>query len=57
MSFLRFLVAYQIIWDFLDSVHERAPGQANGRQLHLALIDALAPTRPVGDYYATAPLA
>jgi tetraprenyl-beta-curcumene synthase len=50
---LRLLVAYQIIWDFLDSVHERGAtgGEQNGRQLHLALIDALDPTRTIGDYY------
>jgi len=52
-SLLRLLVAYQIIWDFLDSASERAAaaGQANGRQLHLALIDALDPARPISDYY------
>jgi tetraprenyl-beta-curcumene synthase len=52
-SLLRLLVAYQIIWDFLDSVSERGAGagQANGRQLHLALIDALDPSRPLSDYY------
>jgi tetraprenyl-beta-curcumene synthase len=52
-SLLRLLVAYQIIWDFLDSVSERGAGagQANGRQLHLALIDALDPARPLSDYY------
>ena len=50
---LRLLVAYQILWDFLDNVSERgAPaGQANGRRLHLALIDALDPGRPISDYY------
>jgi tetraprenyl-beta-curcumene synthase len=53
LALLRLLVAYQIIWDFLDSVNEHgAPaGQANGRQLHLALIDALDPARPISDYY------
>jgi tetraprenyl-beta-curcumene synthase len=52
-SLLRLLVAYQIIWDFLDSVNERGAtaGQTNGRQLHLALIDALDPERPISDYY------
>jgi tetraprenyl-beta-curcumene synthase len=52
-SLLRLLVAYEIIWDFLDSVNERgaASGQANGQQLHLALIDALDPARPISDYY------
>jgi tetraprenyl-beta-curcumene synthase len=51
--FLRLLVAYQVIWDFLDSVSERgaASGERNGRQLHLALVDALDPQRPISDYY------
>lgn len=53
LSLLRLLVAYQIIWDFLDSVNERGAhvGVLNGRQLHLALIDALDPARPISDYY------
>ncbi len=52
-NLLRVLVAYEIIWDFLDCVNERGAdaGQANGRQLHLALIDALDVTRPISDYY------
>jgi tetraprenyl-beta-curcumene synthase len=52
-SLLRLLVAYQIIWDFLDSVNERGAhvGVANGRQLHLALVDALDPGRSISDYY------
>lgn len=52
-NLLRLLVAYQIIWDFLDSVHEHdaTAGERNGRQLHLALIDALDPDRPIADYY------
>jgi tetraprenyl-beta-curcumene synthase len=52
-NLLRLLVAYEIIWDFLDSVNERgaAAGQINGRQLHIALIDALDPSRPISDYY------
>jgi tetraprenyl-beta-curcumene synthase len=52
-ALLRLLVAYEITWDFLDSVNERGAkaGQENGRQLHLALIEALDPSRPVSDYY------
>jgi tetraprenyl-beta-curcumene synthase len=52
-SLLRLLVAYEIAWDFLDSVNERgaAAGQVNGRQLHLALIEALDPGEPISDYY------
>jgi tetraprenyl-beta-curcumene synthase len=56
-SLLRLLVAYEIIWDFLDSVNERAAaaGLANGLQLHLALIDALDPERAISDYYQHSP--
>jgi tetraprenyl-beta-curcumene synthase len=50
---LRLLVAYEIMWDFLDSVNERGAnrGQVNGRQLHLALVEALDPDLPTSDYY------
>ena len=50
---LRLLVAYEIMWDFLDSANERgaAEGQANGRQLHLALVDALDREATPSDYY------
>lgn len=56
-SYLRLLVAYQIIWDYLDSVNERSvsAGIANGRQLHLALVDALDPAAPIRDYFAHSP--
>lgn len=48
---LRLLVAYQTIWDFLDNVSERDAGEANSRQLHLALSEALDPEAPISDYY------
>jgi tetraprenyl-beta-curcumene synthase len=51
LPLLRLLVAYQLIWDYLDSVHERYPTEDNGRQLHLALIDALRPGEPQADFY------
>ncbi len=56
-NYLRLLVAYQIIWDYLDSVNERGAhaGIANGRQLHFALFDALNPGGPKRDYYAHSP--
>lgn len=52
-NLLRLLVAYEIIWDFLDCVNERGAceGTDNGRQLHLALIEALDPAAPMSDYY------
>jgi tetraprenyl-beta-curcumene synthase len=53
LDLLRLLVAYEIIWDFLDSANEHGAcaGTANGRQLHLALIEALDPSVPMSDYY------
>jgi tetraprenyl-beta-curcumene synthase len=50
-ALLRLLVAYETILDFLDDVSERHATEANGRELHLALVDALDPTRPIADYY------
>lgn len=56
-TLVRLLVAYEIIWDFLDNVNERsaAAGVANGLQLHLALIDALDTERPIANYYKFLP--
>lgn len=56
-NLLRLLVAYQIMWDFLDNVSERgaAAGRANGEQLHTALIDALDHLRAVQDHYRSHP--
>lgn len=53
LCLLRLLVTYQVMWDFLDCVseHGAGAGQANGLQLHLALVDALDPSRPISDYY------
>lgn len=50
---LRALVAHELIWDFLDCVSERgaASGDANGLQLHRALVDSLDPGAPMADYY------
>jgi tetraprenyl-beta-curcumene synthase len=52
-ALLRLLVRYQVIWDFLDCLNERAAerGTRNGRQLHLALVEALDPGAPISDYY------
>jgi tetraprenyl-beta-curcumene synthase len=54
---LRLLVAYELIWDFLDTVNEHgaSSGQANGCQLHVALVDALDSRRPISDYYSHHP--
>jgi tetraprenyl-beta-curcumene synthase len=51
---LRVLSAYELIWDFLDTADEHATkfgGVRNGKQLHLALFDALDPSCPASDYY------
>lgn len=48
---LKMLVTHELIWDFLDSVNERAPSKANGVQLHRAILDSLNPERPTADYY------
>jgi tetraprenyl-beta-curcumene synthase len=50
---LRLLVAYEIMGDFLDSLVERGAhaGIVNGRQLHLALVEAVDIDRPISDYY------
>ncbi|MGN6189565.1 MAG: DUF2600 family protein [Conexibacter sp.] len=56
-TLLRLLAVYQIMLDYLDSISERPSLDpiANGRQLHLALVDALAPGEPISDYYAHHP--
>lgn len=50
-NLLRLLVTYETILDYLDEVSERHPTEANGRELHRALVDALDPAGPVADYY------
>jgi tetraprenyl-beta-curcumene synthase len=51
---LRLLTAYQVLWDFLDSLSETWQGLApdDTLRLHLALVDALDPASPLRDYYA-----
>ncbi len=50
---LRLLVAYQTVWDYLDGVSERgaSAGEANGRRLHGALVEALDPSAAPTDHY------
>jgi tetraprenyl-beta-curcumene synthase len=47
------LVAYQVLYDYLDALNERPDGAEleKGLQLHRALTEALLPTQPVSDYY------
>ncbi len=50
---LRLLIAYQIAFDYLDTVSERAAADpvSNGRRLHRSLVEALHPGCPTSDYY------
>lgn len=53
---LKVLVAYEVLADYLDCVSERGAerGIDNGRQLHLALVEAVdlgPPTPEISDYY------
>jgi tetraprenyl-beta-curcumene synthase len=50
-NLLRLLTAYELILDFLDNVNERHRTEVNGRELHLALLDAVDPGRVPSDYY------
>ena len=54
---LRLLIAYELIWDFLDNLSERAAatGQTDGRRLHQAIAEAIDPAAPISDYYAEMP--
>lgn len=51
IDLLCLLLTYQLIWDYLDTTHEQAPGTANGLALHRALTDAFEPRRPTSDHY------
>jgi tetraprenyl-beta-curcumene synthase len=50
---LRLLVAYELMSDYLDTTSERGAhlGIENGRQLHLALVDALCLENSISAYY------
>jgi len=54
---VRLLVAYELIWDFLDNLSERAAaaGYTDGYALHLAIAEAIDPGSPVSDYYSCLP--
>ncbi|PSR21918.1 MAG: DUF2600 domain-containing protein [Sulfobacillus acidophilus] len=54
---LSFLLPYQTLCDYLDTVTDRGPSQDsnNLRQLHQALIDAVQPQHALHDYYAYHP--
>lgn len=55
-ALVRMLATFQTIFDYLDNVNESHVEQANGLQLHQALVDALDPGRPpAADYYSHHP--
>ncbi|HEV7773423.1 MAG TPA: DUF2600 family protein [Conexibacter sp.] len=57
VELLRVLAAYQITLDYLDTISERPSDDSlgNGRQLHLALTEAVDPGGPISDYYRLHP--
>ncbi|HEX3032829.1 MAG TPA: tetraprenyl-beta-curcumene synthase family protein [Bacillota bacterium] len=56
-TFTRFVVALQTISDYLDNLCDRAgiEDEQGFRQLHLAMLHALAPDSPSEDYYSYYP--
>lgn len=54
---LDYLLPYQTLCDYLDTVTDRGPStdSANLRQLHQALVDAIRPNEPTHAYYALHP--
>lgn len=57
IDLLRLLVRYELIWDFLDNLSERAAGagQVDGHQLHLAIAEAIDPSVAISDYFCEHP--
>lgn len=53
LRLLRLLVAYEIMADYLDSLVERGAhvGVVNGRQLHMAMVEAVDVRRPLSRYF------
>lgn len=56
-SLIALIVAYQLLYDYLDAVNEMPGCRAlsNGLQLHRALTDALQPGVPIADLYRDNP--
>lgn len=50
---VRLIVAYQLLYDYLDAINELSgcTGLENGLQLHRSLLDAVTPTSVTTDYY------
>lgn len=54
---IRFIVSLQTISDYLDNLCDRAgvDEESAFRQLHLSMLDAVDPARPISDYYGHYP--
>lgn len=53
---VRLLVAYQVLFDYLDTISEQPPAHPHDtRRLHSALIDALDPLTACSDWYGLHP--
>jgi tetraprenyl-beta-curcumene synthase len=50
---VRLLVAFQVLYDYLDAVNEQPmfAGLRSGLQMHRALVDAVLPERPMSEVY------
>jgi tetraprenyl-beta-curcumene synthase len=48
---VRLIVAFQLLYDYLDAVNETGTHLANGLLLHRALFDVVQPESPTADYY------
>lgn len=48
---VRLIVAFQLLYDYLDAVNETGTHLANGLLLHRALFDVVQPASPTADYY------
>jgi tetraprenyl-beta-curcumene synthase len=56
-SLVRLLVAYQVLWNYVDATSEASKdeSQSNGRALHRALAEAVDTAAPLTDHYALHP--
>ncbi len=54
-SLVRLLVAYQVLWNYVDGTSEYSDDENNGRRLHRALAEAVDPAASLSDHYALHP--
>ncbi|KKL28783.1 hypothetical protein LCGC14_2371680, partial [marine sediment metagenome] len=51
LEVIRFVTAYQIIFDYVDTVSESAKGLKQSQLLHHSLLEAVDPAAPIVDHY------